>query len=153
AAQGDAAGAHAAWTSASQADPRGFYGLRAADWLAGRTLPLADVARTLPLVQAHIGDDPVGLMSQWVASRGGVASAQARLDADPGIARADALLALGLRQPAIWELDAAETRLGSSIGALGLLGASEQQRGLYNTALQLGYDLATAANVSLTSGP
>jgi soluble lytic murein transglycosylase len=60
---------------------------------------------------------------------------------------------MGLRQAAIWELGAVESRLSDSIGAMAMLGAWEQQRGLYNTALVLGYDLAPAAKVSLVSGP
>src|SRR5207302_8000277 len=71
-AQGDAAGARAAWTSASSADPRGFYGLRAADWLAGRSDPRADGEQTLPLVRSHAGDDPAAPMRPWRASRGGL---------------------------------------------------------------------------------
>jgi soluble lytic murein transglycosylase len=74
------------------------------------------------------------------------------LDSDPGLATADSLLAMGLRQPAIWELDSVESRLSGNAGAIALLGAWEQQRGLYNTALLLGYDLSSAANVSLVSG-
>jgi soluble lytic murein transglycosylase len=76
-----------------------------------------------------------------------------RLQADPGLARAEELLAMGLRQQAVWELGAVESRLSGNVGALALLDAWEQQHGLDNTALLLGYDLASAANVSLTSGP
>jgi soluble lytic murein transglycosylase len=36
---------------------------------------------------------------------------------------------------------------------MALLGAWEQQRGLYHSAILLGYDLAGAANLSLTTGP
>src|SRR5207253_737452 len=39
------------------------------------------------------------------------------------------------------------------LGALALLGGWEQQRGLYNSALLLGYDLASSARVSLANGP
>jgi soluble lytic murein transglycosylase len=60
---------------------------------------------------------------------------------------------MGLRQAAIWELDGLEGRLGSNVAAVALLGGWEQQRGLYNTALVLGFDLASLANASLTSGP
>jgi soluble lytic murein transglycosylase len=60
---------------------------------------------------------------------------------------------MGLRQAAIWELGAVESRLSATVGAVALLGAWEQQRGLYNPALVLAYDLAPAANVSLVSGP
>ena len=153
-AQGDTAGALVAWRAASQADPRGFYGLRAADWLAGRSDPLADVSSTLPLVENHANDDPSTSVSSWLAARGeNVANARQQVTADPGVDRAEALLAMGLRQPAIWELGAAETRLGNNVGAVALLGAWEQQHGLYNTALLLGYDLASTANVSLVTGP
>lgn len=153
-AAGDESGARAAWNAATQAEPHGFYGLRAADWLAGRTDPLADVSATVPLVQAHTADDPAAALGAWAASRGSdPEAARQRLMADPGLARAEAMLALGLRQPAIWELDDVESRLSGNVGAVALLGAWEQQRGLYNTALLLGYDLASSAHVSLTSGP
>jgi soluble lytic murein transglycosylase len=152
-AQGNSAEARAAWRAAAAADPHGFYGLRSADSLNGLSDPLADVSHALPLVQAHAADDLSMPLSQWIGSRGGdPAGAQARLAADPGVGRAETLLSMGLRNPAIWELGAAESRLSDSIGALALLGAWEQQHGLYNTALLLGYDLSTAANVSLVSG-
>jgi soluble lytic murein transglycosylase len=152
-AAGDEGGARAAWTSARAADPRGYYGIRAADWLTGQSEPRAQVDQTLPMLQAHATDDPMVSISQWAASRGDLSAAQRRLADDPGLARAEALLAMGLRQAAIWELGAVESRLSNSVAALALLGGWEQQRGLYNTALLLGYDLAGAANVSLTSGP
>jgi peptidoglycan lytic transglycosylase len=152
-ASGDENGARAAWSSARAADARGFYGLRAADWLGGLTEPRAQVDQTFPMVQVHMSDDPMASIDQWAASRGDLAAARSRLTADPGLARADALLAMGLRQPAIWELDAVEGRVSDNLGAVALLGGWEQQRGLYNTALVLGFDLAGSANVSLTSGP
>jgi soluble lytic murein transglycosylase len=58
-----------------------------------------------------------------------------------------------LRQAAVWETEAVEGRLVGSVTAMALLGGWEQERGLYNTALTLGYDLASSANVSLLSGP
>jgi soluble lytic murein transglycosylase len=153
-AQGDEDGARAAWTAASQADAHGFYGIRAAESLSGGVDPRADMAAGIAAAQAHAEDDQGVSLSTWVAMRGGDASAaRALLQADPGLARASDLLAMGLRQPAIWELGAVETRLSGSVGAVALLGAWEQQHGLYNTALQLGYDLASSARVSLVSGP
>jgi soluble lytic murein transglycosylase len=153
-AEGDEAGARAAWSAASQADPHGFYGIRSADWLSGGPNPLAQVDQTVARVTAHADDDPSVALSAWAASRGGdVAAARQQLDADPGLARAEMLLALGLRQPAIWELGAVEARMSDSVAAVALLGAWEQQHGLYNTALLLGYDLASSSRVSLVSGP
>ena len=153
-AQGDDAGARSAWNAAAQADPRGFYGLRAADWLAGRQDPRADVASALADVESHSNDDPFMVMSAWVTSRGGdPVAARRRVQGDPGLETADTLLAMGLRQPAIWQLGAVESDVADSNAAVGMLGAWEQQRGLYNTALLLGYDLASGAHVSLTSGP
>ncbi|HEV7662029.1 MAG TPA: transglycosylase SLT domain-containing protein, partial [Chloroflexota bacterium] len=152
-AAGDESGARGAWSGARTADPHGFYGLRAADLLAGQADPRAHVDQTLPMVQSGPATDPSASVAAWAASRGNLAAAQQRLDADPGIARATALLAMGLRQPAIWELGAVEGRLSDSPGAIALLGGWEQQRGLYNTALVLGFDLASLANVSLSSGP
>jgi soluble lytic murein transglycosylase len=153
-AQGDEAGARTAWSAASQADPRGFYGLRAADWLTGGADPLARPDQTAPLVAAHADDDPAVALSAWAAGSGGdVAAARGQLSADPGLARAETLLAVGLRQPAIWELGAVEARMSDSVAAVAMLGAWEQQHGLYNTALMLGYDVASMSRVSLVSGP
>jgi soluble lytic murein transglycosylase len=153
-AQGDEAGARSAWSAASQADPRGFYGLRATDWLTGGADPHAQVDQTAPLVAAHADDDPAVALSAWAVSRGGdAAAAHDQLVADPGLARAETLLALGLPQPAIWELGAVEARMSDSVAAVALLGAWEQQHGLYNTALLLGYDLASLSHISLVSGP
>ena len=153
-AAGDDAGARTAWTAAAQADSRGFYGLRAADWLAGRSDPHADASATVADVESHANDDPFASMSPWIASRGGdPAASRQHVLADPGLDVADQLLAMGLRQPAIWQLGAVESDVSDSIGAVAMLGAWEQQRGLYNTALLLGYDLASAARVSIVSGP
>jgi soluble lytic murein transglycosylase len=147
-AAGDDGAARAAWTSARDADPRGFYGLRGTEQLAGQADPRAAVEQTL-----SVGDDPVASIQSWAATRGDLNAAQQQLANDPGLARADALLAMGLRQAAVWELGSVESRLGNNQAAVALLGAWEQQRGLYNAALILGYDLAGMANVSLVSGP
>jgi soluble lytic murein transglycosylase len=152
-ASGDDGGARAAWASARDGDPRGFYGLRAADLLAGRADPRAAVDQTRSVVAGQVEDDPILPLRAWAAGRGDVSSAEQRLASDAGLARAETLLAMGLRQAAIWELGAVESRLGGNVGAVALLGGWEQQRGLYNTALVLGFDLAPMANVSLTTGP
>jgi soluble lytic murein transglycosylase len=152
-AAGDDNGARAAWSSARDDDPRGFYGLRAADLLAGRSDPRAQVDQTLPLVQAHAAEDLSAGLRAWAASRADVAAAERRLTDDPGLDRADTLLAMGLRQSAIWELSGVESRLGNDVAAVALLGGWEQERGLYNQALVLGFDVASAANLSLTTGP
>jgi soluble lytic murein transglycosylase len=141
-AAGDSRAAEAAWTSARDRDPRGFYGLRGADRLAGLGDPQAQVDRTLPFVVARGTEDE----GSWTTSGPSGSS-------DPGIARAETLLAMGLRQQAIWELGAVQARLGGNAEAVAALGAWEQQRGLYNTALALGYDLASMLKVSPTNSP
>jgi soluble lytic murein transglycosylase len=121
--------------------------------LAGRADPRAAVDQTRSVVAGQVEDDPILPLRAWAAGRGDVSSAEQRLASDAGLARAETLLAMGLRQAAIWELGAVESRLGGNVGAVALLGGWEQQRGLYNTALVLGFDLAPMANVSLTTGP
>jgi soluble lytic murein transglycosylase-like protein len=121
-ASGDGAAARTAWTGARDADPRGFYGLRAVDLLEGRGDPRASLDAARAVVQKHAAD--LQPLPQ------GLAVAE----------RADALLGLGLRQPAIWELQAVADQL-TDASALAQLGAWEQRRGLYNTALLLGYGL------------
>jgi peptidoglycan lytic transglycosylase len=152
-AQGDQRGAVGAWGAARDADPRGFYGIRADDLLNGRDDPRAAFDRTAPIVQRHAEDDPATDLRAWAASRGDVDAAGSRLSRDPGLARADQLLSMGLRREAIWELGGVSDRLGNDATGLALLGAWEQQHGLYNAALLLGYDLASSAHVSLVSGP
>ncbi len=152
-ASGDAAAASAALVSARDADPRGFYGMRADDLLNGRDDPRAAVDRTLPLVQRHADDDPSVELRAWAASRGDVGAATARVSGDAGLARAEALLSMGLRREALWEVSGVSDRIGNDVAGLAVLGAWEQQHGLYNAALLLGYDLASAARVSLVSGP
>ena len=78
-----------------------------------------------------------------------------RLDStsDAGLARAEQLLAMGLRREAIVELAALEERLAGDVAALALLGGWEHQRGLYNRALLLAYNLASISRSSLLSGP
>src|SRR5262249_54771765 len=111
----DPGGAQTAWTAARDADPRGFYGLRAVDLLEGRADPRAAVDVTRPMVERHMQDAlPVG-------------------SDVPGTELADQLLSLGLRQRGIWSRDA----LPDSAE----LGAWEQKRGLYNPALLLGFRL------------
>jgi soluble lytic murein transglycosylase len=146
-AQGDTAGASTAWTAARDTDPRGFYGMRADDLLAGRDDPRA--ASNVAVPEADATPD----LRAFAASRGDVSAARARLDREPGLARAQELLALGLRREASWELSGVSDRLGSDVPSLALLGAWEQQHGLYNAALLLGYDISSAARTSLVSGP
>src|SRR5205814_3670214 len=72
--QGDAGGSATALAQAQAADPRGFYGLRAADLLAGRDDPRAALETTGPIVQQHADDDPSTDLRAWAASRGDVAA-------------------------------------------------------------------------------
>ncbi len=131
----DDAAASSAWIAAHDADPNGFYGLRADDLLNGRADPVALADAALPDV------DPTADLRNFAASRGDVNAAQSRLDRDPGLARADELLALGLRREAVWQLGDVADRLSGDVPALALLGAWEQTHGLYNAALLLGYTL------------
>jgi soluble lytic murein transglycosylase len=60
--------------------------------------------------------------------------------ADPAFARAQQLLALGLRREATWELDDLSGRLGDK-ATLAQLGFWERSRGLYYPALVIGLSL------------
>jgi soluble lytic murein transglycosylase-like protein/TolA-binding protein len=152
-ASGSDVDARAAWSAAAAADPGGFYGVRAADELAGQTDPHASADTSLAAVQARSTDDSLAPLLAWAESQPNGASALQRVQSEPGLARADTLLGIGLRQPAIWELQAVEARFASDPSALAILGGLELRRGLYNTALSLGYDLASTAYVSPTRGP
>jgi soluble lytic murein transglycosylase len=156
-AAGDVEGARAAWSSARSTDPRGFYGLRADDLLAARSDPSASPQVTLPMLERWAAQaDLSAELRGWAESRGGgagVAAAEARLTSDAGLARAEQLLVMGLRREAIVELAALEERLAGDVAALAALGGWEHQRGLYNRALLLAYNLASISRSSLLSGP
>ena len=69
-ATGDAEGARAAWSSARGTDPRGFYGLRADDLLAGRSDPTASPQVTLPMLERWAAADLSAELRSWAESRG-----------------------------------------------------------------------------------
>ncbi|HET6318785.1 MAG TPA: transglycosylase SLT domain-containing protein, partial [Chloroflexota bacterium] len=137
-AAGDAGGASAAWNAARDADPYGFYGLRADDLLNSRPDPVAVSDSALP------NTDSTADLRAFAGSRGDFSAAQSRLDHDAGLARAEALLSLGLRREAVWQLGDVADRLSGDVPALALLGGWEQTHGLYNAALLLGYTLTSS---------
>ncbi|MBV9171852.1 MAG: transglycosylase SLT domain-containing protein, partial [Chloroflexi bacterium] len=145
--------AQTAWSAAASADPHRFYGLRAGDELNGQTDPRASADTSLQALQSHAGDDPLAPILAWAQSQPDGASALQRVQSDPAFVSADSLLAMGLRQPAIWQFEAVEARFSSDPAAMAVLGGLELRRGLYNTALSLGYDLASTAHLSPTAGP
>lgn len=148
-ARGDDAGARDAWTRARDGDPHGYYGLRAADLLDGHPDPRNAAG---PAARA-LTDDPHTSAAAWADSNGDRALAEERLAGDPGITRAMVLLGMGQRESARWELQATQARLGDQPSAVALLGAWEEQHGLYNAALALGYDLAALRKESVASAP
>jgi soluble lytic murein transglycosylase len=149
-ATGDEAVARSAWTEAAAADPTGYYGLRSGDLLRAIDDPRAGPGNQFDRTGV---DDPVGATSAWLDERGELVSAERRLASDSGVQRAQHLLAMGLRQEAIWELGDVQSRIADSVPALTLLGAWEQARGLYFPALQLGFSLSASAHLSLIAGP
>jgi len=153
-AMGDSAGGRSAWSTARSTDPRGFYGLRADDLLAGRSEPAASWQTTLPILERAVSADLSNELRAWAASRGGdVSAAEARVFADTSFARAELLLAMGLRREAVLELGALEERLGGDVTALAVLGGWEHSRGLYNRSLLLAFNLASVSRSSLLTGP
>jgi soluble lytic murein transglycosylase len=100
--------AQQALEQAATAAPDTYYGLRAADMRAGQSTANARPGLTglLQLTPSETAD-----RDAWLAGLGtNVQQVAAEVAAEPGLARADTLLAFGLRTEASWEIDAVSRR-------------------------------------------
>ena len=111
--------AREALQAATAAAPDTYFGLRAQELLRGQ--PMASS-------RAQLADSPseAAERAEWLASFGTTTErVRADLAADPGLQRADGLLAFGLRTEASWETEAVMTRYGQATDVAHLSGLAD----------------------------
>ncbi|MBI4493852.1 MAG: transglycosylase SLT domain-containing protein [Chloroflexi bacterium] len=140
--QGDQVGARTTWERLAARSPDGYYGLRAADLLAGRVRPELGQTSPQPEALAFSEADRVAV-ARWAAGQG---ATPAQLEAEPGFRRARTLLSLGLRAEARWELEALATQWGNNGGRLALLAAQLNTWGVYDLSLKSALRASWAAS-------
>lgn len=120
-AAGNRDGAFKAWEAANRRDPNGFYGLRAAELLAGRREARAVLATLEPAALERTPADEQEL-AHWFSELGSnLEAARDRVEANPGYRRVRELLDLGLRTEAGWEVDALLEQHSADLAALAAL--------------------------------
>ncbi len=107
AARGDTGGAQSAWSIAAEADPTGFYSVRAEDLLAGRAPFTASVAPSFAFdLQAEARAAETWVLAEFAPpTPEPTGDVRAMLDADPRFVRGRALWDLGLSDEARAEFD------------------------------------------------
>jgi len=129
--------AQRAFSEAAAAAPESFHGLRAAEAM-NRTLTAAS-SRFESLLRPSA--EETAELAAWLGSLGTTQERLAgELDVVPGLRRADALLELGLRTEAAWEVDAVMRRYveARDVARLSALGEWLMQRDLPHLVLQVG---------------
>lgn len=140
------------WQQAVDVGPGWYGGLRARGLLEGAPSPLA--GGSLDPARLEIGDEEMAELDLWTGARGAALNALvAEQAAEPGLARADALLTLGLTAEAGWELDELASRFAGDPARLAALALALHQRGLDNAALKQAQAALDAARVSLRQAP
>ncbi len=134
-------GAMAAWETARQRDPTGFYGLRASELLVGHRVVRAVPATLEPAAFEGTPSEDQEL-ARWFTARGSdIEDARRQVEADPGYRRARELLALGLHIEAGWEVDVLLERYDGNPAALAalalLLGEQGESASSYRAAGRL----------------
>ncbi len=144
---GDMDGARADWQAARDAAPDSFAGLRARDLLAGND---AGVMGPAAPVSDAAGDDA----GDWLRAQGeDPANLEASITADPRFQRADALLRLGQRTRARWEIDDLSDTYAGKPGHLFVLARLLQARGAYELSASLAQRALAATGQSLLAAP
>ncbi len=151
---GGAASADArdAWLQAAAAAPESYYGLRATDMLRGELTPLYRSGSGLGAPTLDLPSDQRVERAQWLAALTATLEltperVAAEVAADPGLGRAAALLDLGLRDEAGWEVDGLARRYAEArdLPSLGALGDWAMSHGLPAQTLLVGRQLNEAA--------
>ncbi len=144
-----------AWSAAVSAGPSTYYAFRAQDALGGVVSPESRPVERTPAALGRVAQDQDELAA-WLAARGTSPQALAdKLSANPALARADALLAVGLRAEAEWEVElvvqqAADARDPARLAALGDWLA---QRDLAQAALRAGLQARSLTGQPLEALP
>jgi soluble lytic murein transglycosylase len=129
-----------ALNAAATAAPESFYGLRAQDRL-GLSIGIASSAPATGAGWQTLSADELRERTAWLASLGTTPDrVAADLAALPALSRADALLELGLRTEAGWEVDAIAQQYGGAKDVAHLSGLVDwlTSRGLPQLALRVG---------------
>ncbi len=141
-----------AWTNAAEADPTGFYGLRAGQVLAG-TGPTA-VAVDSPSLDLPLSTSQQKQVDDWFTSQDtSLASATSAVESDAGYQRMTLLYQLGLNADADWEMSALADQLSNSPAQLAAMGKLLDESGHYNEAYRVGLRLQVVADNSGTHLP
>ncbi len=141
-AQGDRAAAEQAWQSAEQAGPESYYGLRAADWRAGREREAMDGRPTGPAQSPRVEPAPGSAaektqIAAWLriwAGQGTLDLPQAVLK-DGDWQRGEALLELGFRPAALAQWERVRQRNEKNGWTLAALSLAFRDRGANRLSL------------------
>jgi len=150
---GDQSNARAFWQQAEDLQSNTYGTLRSADLMAGRFAPVTSGPQLEP-ARISLSESELADLSEWTAARGSSLGALVSdLAAEPGLARADELLALNLRNEAGWEFDELGLRRTDDPARLSALALALQQRGLNAQALRLAQLTLNAARIDSAHAP
>lgn len=145
-AAGNRDGATKAWEAARRQDPTGFYGLRAAELLAGRREVRA-VPATLEPAALELTPADEQELAHWFSELGSdLEAARDQVEANPGYWRVRELLDLGLRTEAGWEVDALLEQYAGNRAALTSLAVLLAEQG------EIAYAYRAASRLQAASG-
>lgn len=149
---GDQTEAVQSWADASQANPTGYYGLRAQQMLDG-SRPVAD-PQSQPTMSATLSPTDLTALANWYALQGTTESdALSKIAADPDFQRMSLLYELGLTDQAGWELTDLANKYGHDLASLAALGGWLDNAGQYNAAYRVGVRLLSLADAGGTNVP
>jgi soluble lytic murein transglycosylase len=145
-AAGNRDGATEAWEAARRQDPTGFYGLRAAELLAGHREVRAAPATLEPEALEGTPSEEQEL-ARWFSELGSdLDVARGQVEADPGYRRVRELLDLGLRTEAGWQVDALLEQYAGNPAALASLAVLLGEQG------EVAYAYRAASRLQAASG-
>ncbi len=141
-----------AWDDAQQADPYGYYGLRAAQMLSGEE-PTTNQHPTTSL-SAAASTSAIAEISSWFELNGTTeAAARSAIQQNRDYQRMSALYELGLETQGDWEMSALADKLNRDPASLAALGELLDESGQYNAAYRVGIKLQIVADNAGTHLP
>jgi len=159
-AQGDRAAAEQAWQSAEQAGPESFYGLRAADWRAGREREGMDGRSTGAAQSPRVEPAPGSAaektqIAAWLRTWAG----QGTLNLPPAVLndgdwqRGEALLELGFRSAALTQWERVRQRNEKNAWTLAALSLAFRDRGANRLSLLAAEQVVTLSGKLMREAP
>ncbi|HVX30639.1 MAG TPA: transglycosylase SLT domain-containing protein [Nitrolancea sp.] len=137
--------ANAAWQKATQADPLGYYGQRAAQLLAGATTAV-EAASPDQTMNQDLSAEQRTAIDRWYANAGTTEEiARAAVLQSPSYQRWKHLTALGLTRQAGWELSDFADQHDHNLPVLVQFGVILQESGQYIDAYKIGLALDSDA--------